>query len=117
MALTSVTNGTLSLSGAVGTETNMATTTPGAATTYVYAVDVAALASGEVLFIRVYVFLLASGTERMAYFGSVVGGQDTDLIQYSVPIPVNTGTSITIRGTLHQKNGTGRSFPWQLYSL
>lgn len=117
MALTAVTSGTTAAL-TIGTETNLeAARAPSAATSYVYVVDCNALATGEVVFIRVYTILLASGSERLAYSGSFVKGSDEDPMQYSVPIPVDTGTGITIRATLQQKNGTGRTFPWKLFSL
>lgn len=117
MALTAVASGTTAAL-VIGTETNLeAARAPGAATSYVYVVDTNALVAGEVLFIRVYTILLASGAERLAYAGSFVKGADEDPMQYSVPVPVDTGTGITIRGTVQQKNGTGRTFPWKLFAL
>lgn len=116
MALTVVTSGTLSPTVAV--ETNLETArAPGAATSYVYKIDCGALVAPEVAFIRVYTVLLASGTERLEYSGSFIAGSDEDPIQVSVPVVMDTGSGITIRATVHQKNGTGRAFPWKLFSL
>lgn len=117
MSLTVVTSGTTAAL-TPGVETDLeAARAPAAPTTYVYAVDMAALASGEVCFMRVYFVLLASGTVRLAYFGSFIGTTDADPLQLTVPIPVDSGTGITVKATLLQKNGSGRAFPWKLYSL
>src|SRR5687767_3511226 len=102
----------------IGTETNLeAARAPSIPTNYVYKIDCGAIATDEVVFIRVYTVVLASGTERLEYSCSYIGGVDEDPIQVSVPIVLDTGSGITIRASVQQKNGTGRSFPWKLFAL
>lgn len=113
MALTVVTSGTLG-PVTVGIETNIvAAQTPGSPANYLLAVDLGALASGEVAFLAIYTIALASGTERLAYSASYIGGQDADPIQYSVPVPVD----VSWRPTILQNNGTGRSYPYKVFTL
>lgn len=106
------------VSPTVGTETNLeAARAPSVPSTYVYQIDCGALVAGEVAFIRIYSVVLASGTERLEYSASYISGADEDPLQVSVPILVDSGTGITIRATIQQKNGTGRAFPWKLFLL
>lgn len=101
-----------------GTEHDLeAAREPGTVSTYLYKIDCGAVAAGETVFIRIYTVLLASGAERLEYTGTYIGGMDADPMQDSVPVLVSNGTGITIRATVQQKNGTGRSFPWTLYQL
>lgn len=117
MALAVVTSGTLTMSATTETDAESARTVP-IATTYVFEADMGALASGEVMFLRVYTMVLASGTERLIEAGSFVAGTDADLIQRSEPIPIDVGSGITIRCTLQLINRTtNRSIPWKLFSL
>jgi len=113
MSLTVVTSGTLGPL-TVGTETNIvAAQTPSTPATYVVSVDCAALAAGEVAFLRIYTIELASGTERLVVCSSFIRGTDLDLIVDSIPLPVD----ISWRPTIQQKNGTGRSFPYKVFTL
>lgn len=115
MSLTTDASGTTS-SLVIGTETNLeSAVAPGTAQAIVYEVDFGAVASGEVVFWRMYKVILASGTERLLWCQSFIGGTDVDFVRQSEPIPVDTGTGITIRSTLQQKNGSGRTFPWKRY--
>lgn len=112
MALTVVSSGTV---GAlvVGTETNLeALRTPGSPTVYAYEVDTENMVSPEVVFLRVYTTTLSGGNEKELLCRSWIAGTDFTPIMVTVPVPAN----ISIRCTLQQKNGTGRSFPWVLYS-
>lgn len=102
----------------IGVETNLeAARAPAAVTSYVYKVDCNALATGEVAIIRVYTVLLTGGAERLEYAGSYVAGAEEDPMQTSVPVIVDSAAGITIRASIEQKNGTGRTFPWKLFSL
>lgn len=115
MALITDASGTV---GAVtiGVETNLeSAVAPGTAQAIVYALDFGALVTGEVAFWRVYTVVLASGTERLLWCRSFIGGMDVDYIRQSEPVPVDNGSGITIRSTVTQKNGTGRSYPWKRY--
>lgn len=94
----------------IGTEHDLATDTTNK--TFVLAVDVAALANGDLLELRIYTKILTGGTERLAYFTTYQHAQTSPAV-YSVPVPAN----IHLRATLKQTAGTGRSFPWALLSL
>lgn len=112
MALTVVTSGTTAAL-TLTVEASLATETPGTPTDYWAAIDCAALVAGEVLFIVVYTKVLTGGTERVAYASSFVGGSDLDMVQYTVPVP----TDISWRIGITQQNGTGRTFPWKIFSI
>lgn len=105
---TSVTSGTQTAT--VNTEHTLATDTTNK--TYVLVVDTGALVNGDTLELRLYTIVLASGTERVAYMATYVHAQP-DPQKYSVPVPAD----ISLKATLKQTTGTGRSFPWKLLSL
>lgn len=113
MALTVVTSGTLG-PVVVGTETNIVSAqTPASPASYLLLVDMSALVATEVAFLSIYTIALAAGTEHLAYVASYIAGQDADPLQYSVPVPVD----VSWRPTLLQQNGTGRSFPYKVFTL
>lgn len=94
----------------IGTEHTLATVTT--AGTYVLAVDTGNMVDGDTLELRLKTKVRTGGTSRLAYFVTYVNAQD-DPNKYSVPVPVIT----EIVATLKQTVGTGRAFPWSLYSL
>jgi hypothetical protein len=109
---TSIANGTQT--AVIGTEHTLATDTTNK--TYVLAVDCGALVGGatpDIVELRIYTINLSAGTERLAYYAHAVGGQQTELIKYSPPVPAR----ISCKATLKQVQGTGRAFPWDLMSL
>jgi hypothetical protein len=88
-----------------------------AAGVYTLHVDTVNMASGDTLELRVYQIVLTGGTRRVAYLGSFAGAQPTDdLIKISVPIANELSDSGSLRFTLKQTAGTGRSFPWKVLS-
>ena len=108
---TSIASGTLAAT--VGTEHTLATDTTNKV--YVLVVDTNALAGGatpDILELRLYVIVLAAGTERLAYQAVFKGVQD-EPIKFSLPVPAD----ISLKATLKQTQGTGRSFPWKLLAL
>jgi hypothetical protein len=94
----------------IGTEHTLTTST--ANKVFVLVVDLANLASGDTVELRIYTIARAAGSERQAYMESFVGAQ-TSPMAYSVPVPAN----ISCKATLKQTAGTGRSFSWALLSL
>lgn len=113
MSLSVVTSGTL---GAVtlNTETNIvAAQNPGSASTYVVQVDCGALVSGEIVILRIYGKVNSGGTERIVSSSSYIGGSDGDPIVTSIPFP----TDVSWRPTITQQGGSGRSFPYKVFTL
>lgn len=83
--------------------------------TFTLHVDANAMASGDVLELRVYQIVLAAGTRRVAYFQSFVGAQSVDdVVKISVPISNELTDAGALRFTLKQTVGTGRTFPWKV---
>jgi N-glycosylase/DNA lyase len=94
----------------ISTEHTLATDTTNR--TYVLKVDVAALALGDTVELRLYSKTLSGGTERLAYYAVYQHAQTAPAV-YSVPIPED----ISCKATLLQTTGTGRAFPWALLAL
>jgi hypothetical protein len=85
-----------------------------AAGTYVLVLDLNPMADGDVLEVRIKTIVRAAGTERVAYLRTYVNAQDADgQIKYSVPVPVN----VSIKATLKQTAGTGRTFTYALVTV
>lgn len=109
MALTVIASGTTAAL-TIGVETVLGTeTTTGV---YVLRVDGSALASGEQLDIIVYTKTLTGGTEHEET-GYRIGGDDDEKVCVTLPCP----TDISVKFGITQQNGTGRAFPWKIYSL
>jgi len=83
---------------------------------FVLEVDTNNLASGDTLELRLYVITLTGGTRRVAYY-DLFNGAQTDPIKISVPVPNELTDAGSVRATLKQTAGTGRSFPWKVLSL
>lgn len=91
----------------IGTEHSLSTSTTNA--TFAFEVDMTALATSEVVELRVKGITLTGGATGLMWKGT-----------YSAPLicvrvqspPVPSDISITV--TLKQVAGTGRSFPWKL---
>lgn len=94
----------------VGTETTLGTTDT-SNHDYILALDLGAMALGDVIEVRIYTILLAAGTERVAYMRRYKHVQ-AEPIKYSVPVPAD----ISFRATLKQVSGTGRAIPWKILS-
>lgn len=76
-------------------------------------VDAAALANGETLTIRQYYKLLTGGTERLLIPPSVYVNAQSNPALFALPFE----SDISIRYTLQQDGGTGRSYPWKVMAL
>lgn len=82
---------------------------------YTLHVDTVNMAAGDILELRVYQMTLTSGTQRVALVGCFYGAQPADdLIKVSLPIGNELTDSVSLRFTLKQTFGTGRSFPWKV---
>ena len=86
--------------------------------TYTLHVDTVNMAAGDVLQLGVYQIVLTAGTRRGAYNGRWTEAQPADpfgdLIKVSVPISNELTDSGSLRFTLLQSKGTGRSYPWKV---
>lgn len=94
----------------ISTEHTLATVTT--AGTYQLVVDAAAMLNGDVLTLRLYGKARTTDTERLLYEASFTNIQGTPLkASLAVVSPHST------KATLLQSAGTGRAFPWAIYSL
>lgn len=78
----------------------------------VFAVDLTNLAMGETLDIRVKVNVRSTDTQAVLYQASYSHTQSEPVVQ-SVPVVVPDDATFSIR----QTGGTGRAFPWAVYTL
>jgi hypothetical protein len=92
----------------IGTEQIL--TTDNTNGTYYFETDISALAIGDVLELRIYVMTLSGGTLRLAWKQSYGPVPPVNLISASPPQPSDQSLKVT----LLQVAGTGRSFPWKL---
>lgn len=79
---------------------------------FVIGIDASALAIGDVLILRVKVKVRSVGTTRIVYEATYAHVQGEPVI---VSIPVVSTNEILF--TLEQTDGTGRAFPWEIWSL
>lgn len=78
-------------------------------------VDTNAMAAGDVLELRIYQIILTAGTSRVVSMGMYYGAQSTDdAIKISIPIGNDLTDTDSLKFTLKQTFGTGRSFPWKV---
>lgn len=111
MAVTSQANGTQAAS--VGTEHQLADVN--VAGVFSFHVDTNAMADGDILELRVYQMVLTSGTSRVVAVQPFYGAQNADdLIKVSAPIGNELTDATSLRFSLKQTFGTGRSFPWKV---
>ena len=82
------------------------------AKTRVLVVDLVNMAAGDVVVLRIKTAARAAGTERIVE-QAVFRDVPAKPISMSVPVPMANGGTIT----LEQTDGTGRVFPWAIYSL
>jgi hypothetical protein len=83
--------------------------------TFTLHVDASAMAAGDLVELRIYQIVLTGGTRRVAYYDKLEGPQPTDdMIAISVPISNELTDAGSLRFTLLQVAGTGRSFPWKV---
>ena len=105
---TSVASGTQSAT--VSTEHDLATDTTNK--TYVLVVDLANLVNGDTVELRLKTKVLSGDSEQLAYIAVYSHAQGV-LNAYSPPVPAD----ISVKATLKQTAGTGRSFKWKLLAL
>jgi len=106
---------TLSSSGTtsaltIGSETTLATDTNNG--TFVLEVDTSNLALGDLLEIRIYTITLGGGSLVQAWKGTFQHGQ---INNHKVSPPVASDQSI--KCTLNQVAGTGRTFAWKMLRI
>lgn len=83
--------------------------------TFVFEIDPAAMAAGDILELRIYKKILSGGTLRVAYPMRYDGAQPADeMIKCSVPFSNDLVEAASCRVTLKQTAGTGRSYPWKV---
>lgn len=80
--------------------------------TYVLVVDLKNMVNADIVVIRVKAKAYTSGTEGNAYSATYAHAQADDIV-FSVPIP----TAVYTKFEIEQTDGTGRAFPWAVYSL
>lgn len=85
--------------------------------TFVFEVDTANMAAGDVLELRIYKKCLTGGTLRVAYSIRYFDAQATDdVYKVSVPVSNDLVEAASMRFTLKQptNGGTGRAYPWKV---
>jgi len=111
MAVTAQATGTQAAT--IGTEHTLADVA--AAGTYTLHVDSNPMAAGDIVELRIYQIVLTGGTRRVAYYQLYSDAQVADdQIKISVPISNELTDAGSLRFTLKQTAGTGRSFPWKV---
>lgn len=113
MAVTAQGSDTLTASGA-GVEDTLLDV--GVAGTFTLHVDTDNMVAGDVVELRIYQIVLASGTRRVAYYQRYDGDQPTDdIIKISVPISNDLTDAGSLRFTLTQSGaGTDKAYPWKV---
>ena len=85
------------------------------AAVYTFHVDTVNMVSGDTLELRVYQMVLTAGIARVAYFSRFYGAQAADdYIKISVPIGNELTDATSLRFSLKQTAGTGRTFVWKV---
>jgi hypothetical protein len=109
MAVTVKSSGTLT---ADGTEQSLLSTTDSGV--YVLAVDLNAMAAGDIVELRIKRKVLSGGTIRVAYFERFHDARPADdKILISVPIAAPYGADFTFK----RVSGSGSSYPWSVESI
>ena len=86
-----------------------------AAGVYTLHVDKNAMASGDVLELRIYRIVLTGGTARVVKVYEFSGAQLADDMQFdSRPFGNELTDTDSLKFTLKQTFGTGRNFPWKV---
>ena len=78
---------------------------------YMLAVDTANLVADEIVTLRIYGKARTGDTERLQFVGTV-SAHSSEKLLYGPPIV----SPHYAKFTLEQNNGTGRVFPWAVYS-
>jgi hypothetical protein len=111
MAVTAYASGTQSCT--IGTEHFLSS--PNVAGVFELVLDLNALANGDLLEIRGYQMTLTGGTERVALFQIVADAQPADTKTWpSEPLSNELTDTNSLRFSIKQVRGTGRSIPWKV---
>lgn len=94
-----------------GTEQNLASADT-SNKTFVLVIDLALMANGDQLEIKLKTIVRSSGTERIAYYVVYANAQG-EPIKYSVPVPAN----ISFKATIKRTAGSDHAYPWAILSL
>lgn len=94
-------------SAVIGTLHALATSTSNA--TFIFEVDLSALAAGEAVQLMVSGITLSGGTAAQMWSGTFGAPRINPRVQ-APPTPSDVSISVSLR----QVNGTGRAFPWKL---
>lgn len=85
---------------------------------FVFSVDTANMADGDVVELRVYEMVLTSGTARVLVFAAYYGAQlADDLIKVSIPVANHLTDATSLRFSLKQTFGTGRQFAYRVNKI
>jgi hypothetical protein len=98
----------------IGTEHTLTTQT--GIGTYVLTVDTMNMVNGDVLELRIYTKVRASGNTQLAYSAVYAHAQGV-LNKYSVPIPLPTDREIIFTLKQTAPVSGGRAFPWGVLTL
>lgn len=79
---------------------------------YVLVTDLANLAAGDIVILKIKTKCRSTDTSRLAFYTTYAHGQ-SEPNKYSPPVPVDA----EIVCTLEQTDGTGRAFPWNLLRI
>jgi hypothetical protein len=83
-----------------------------------FSVDCNAMTATDVLELRIYKVIITGGTPRVLYELQICGAQDTDnMIVVSKPFDNDLTNASSLRVTLKQSFGTGRSYKWKVLKL
>lgn len=83
--------------------------------TFQLVVDLDAMAAGDTVELRIYQIVLTGGTRRVVAKVVYVDAQSADdKISNSIPVSNELTDAGSVRCTLKQTAGTGRSFPWKV---
>ena len=105
---------------ASGTQTAVISTehflsSPNVAGVFTLHVDTNAMQTGDTVELRVYQMVLTGGTQRVQQYSFFSDAQPTDdKIKVSNPIGNELTDTNSLRFSLKQTAGTGRSFPWKV---
>lgn len=97
----------------INTEHILNTAATTAAGIYVCKVDLGALVAGDILELRMYGKVRSSDTERLMWGPATYGPVLPSVLIAVAPADV---CAASVKWTLKQVAGTGRAFPWAIYS-
>lgn len=84
---------------------------------FIFEIDLALMAAGDRVILRMKKAMLASGTLRTFAFADYAGVQPThDVVKVSIPVVLD-GVATAAQFTIEQTTGTTRAFPWRVLKL